>query len=265
VLTAARGESPYLTSVTAAYLPRNLRPRVTSITIHPPGTVFQRPFPVDPEIAGFEGDLPDRRAAAAGQSASSSLSLGRRTYQKGLLTIVWRAEDDNRDDLAYDVLYRREGETAWKPLKRGMSEAILVWDTSSVPNGRYFVRVVASDAPSNSPTTALTGAMESTSFDIDNTPPTIAVTSVRREGSRVIIAFDVRDADSAVQKADYSLDGDRWQTIYPRDGIADSRFEQFELALDGDAGARGVILRATDALGNVASARGEAPAPSGRR
>ena len=54
--------------------------------------------------------------------------------------------------------------------------------------------------------------------------------------------------NSAVQKADYSLDGDRWQTIYPKDGIADSRFEQFELVLDGDAGARGVILRAADAL-----------------
>ena len=76
------------------------------------------------------------------------------------------------------------------------------------------------------------------------------------------IAFEVRDANSAVQKADYSLDGDRWQTIYPKDGIADSRFEQFELVLDGDAGARGVILRATDALNNVASARGEAPARS---
>ena len=268
VLIAAKGESPYLTSVTAAYLPRNLRPRVTSITIHPPGTVFQRPFPVDPEIAGFEGDLPDKRAATTGQGiSSSSPTLGRRTYQKGLLTIVWRAEDDNRDDLSYDVLYRREGETAWKPLKRGMSEAILVWDTSSVPNGRYFVRVVASDASSNSPTTAMTGAMESTSFDIDNTPPVITVTSVRREGSRVIIAFEVRDANSAVQKADYSLDGDRWQTIYPRDGIADSRFEQFELVLDGEAGARGLILRAADALSNVASTRGEAPEPtaSGRR
>ncbi len=55
--TAARGESPLLTSVTAAYLPRNMRPRVTSITIHPPGTVFQRPFPTDPEIAGFDGDI----------------------------------------------------------------------------------------------------------------------------------------------------------------------------------------------------------------
>ncbi|HKH73418.1 MAG TPA: hypothetical protein VKA59_18800 [Vicinamibacterales bacterium] len=265
VLSAARGESPYLTSVTAAFLPRNLRPRVTSITIHPPGTVFQRPFPIDPEIAGFEGDLPDKRGAAGPASAGSSPSLGRRTYQKGLLTIVWRAEDDNRDDLAYDVLYRREGETAWKALKRGMSEAILVWDTSSVPNGRYFVRIVASDTLSNSPTTALTGAMESASFDIDNTPPTITVTSLRRDGPRVTIAFDVRDANSAVQKADYSLDGDRWQTIYPKDGIADSRFEQFELVLDGDAGARGLILRAADALGNVASARGEAPEPSGRR
>ena len=110
--------------------------------------------------------------------------------------------------------------------------------------------------------------MESTSFDIDNTPPTISVTSVRREGARVTIAFEVRDANSAVQKADYSLDGDRWLTIYPKDGIADSRFEQFELALDGDAGARGVILRASDALNNVSSTRGEAPAPepgSGRR
>jgi hypothetical protein len=266
VLIASRTESPYLTSVTAAYLPRNLRPRVTSITIHPPGTVFQRPFPVDPEIAGFEGDLPEKRAASGAASASPP-SLGRRTYQKGLLTLVWRAEDDNRDEMTYDVQYRREGETSWKILRRGMSEAILVWDTSSVPNGRYFVRVVAADTPSNSPVTALTGAMESTSFEIDNTPPTITVTSVRREGSRVTIMFEARDANSAVQKADYSLDGDRWQTIYPKDGIADSRFEQFELVLEGDAGARGLILRATDALNNVASARGEVPTPepSGRR
>jgi sugar lactone lactonase YvrE len=268
VLIAARGESPFLTSVTAAYLPRNLRPRVTSITVHPPGTVFQRPFPVDPEIAGFEGDLPERRAANAQAGGTASPSLGRRTYQKGLLTIVWRAEDDNRDDLAYDILYRREGETSWKALKRAMTEAILVWDTSSVPNGRYFVRVVASDTLSNSPTTALTGAMESPSFDIDNTPPTINVTSVRRDGGRVTITFEIRDANSSVQKADYSLDGDRWQTIYPRDGIADSRFEQFELVLDGEAGARGVILRAADALNNVSSTRGDAPtsdAASGRR
>ena len=266
VLVGARSESPLLTSVSAAYLPRNMRPRVTAITIHPPGTVFQRPFPTDPEIAGFDGELPDRRNAPP---ASAGASLGRRTYQKGLLTFVWRAEDDNRDELTYDVLYRREGETSWKLLKRAVMDSIMVWDTTSVPNGSYLLRVVATDAPSNSPATALTGAMESVSFEIDNAPPQITITSARREGTRLTLAFDVRDEHSSVQKADYSLDGDRWQTIYPRDGIADSRVEQFELVLEGEAAARGVIVRAADALNNVASARGEAPPaaapPSGRR
>ena len=267
ILTGNRGESPLLTSVSAAYLPRNLRPRVTSITIHPPGTVFQRPFPTDPEIAGFDGELPDRRNSA---NPGNSPSLGRRVYQKGLLTFVWRAEDDNKDDLSFDVFYRREGETAWKILKRNVvGDPIVVWDTTSVPNGSYLLRVVASDAGSNSPSTALTGALESSAFDIDNSPPEITIMSVRREGTRLLMEFEVRDEYSAVQRADYSLDGDRWQTIYPKDGIADSRFEQFELALEGEAAARGVIVRAADALSNVASARGEAPAStpagSGRR
>jgi hypothetical protein len=248
--------------VSAAYLPRNLRPRVTSITIHPPGTVFQRPFPTDPEIAGFDGDLPDKRAATAGGQPN----LGRRVYQKGLLTFVWRAEDDNKDDLTYDVMYRREGETSWKILKRAVVDPILVWDTTSVPNGSYLLRIVASDAPSNSPSTALNGALESSTFDIDNTPPEITISSVRREGARLLVEFEARDEYSSVLRADYSLDGDKWQSIYPKDGIADSRVELFELVLEGEAAARGVIVRATDALNNVASARGEAPAAgSGRR
>jgi hypothetical protein len=272
VLAAAREktseQAPVLTSVTAAYLPRNTRPRVTAITIHPPGTVFQRPFPTgDPEIAGFEGDTPDRRAAAQNQgtgggAVANTPALGRRAYQKGLLTFVWRGEDENRDELHYDVLYRREGETSWKPLKRGLTDPILVWDTTSVPNGRYLLQVVVSDLPSNPPDAALTASMESTTFEIDNMPPAVLVTSVRRDGPRSIIAFDVRDADSAVQKAEYSLDGDQWQTIYPKDGIADSRAEQFELVLEGETAARAVIIRATDALNNVTSARGEAPAPA---
>ena len=263
VLTGARDQAPVLNSVIAAYLPRNSRPRVTTITIHPPGTVFQRPFPTgEPELAGFEGETPDRRAAVQTANATNTNAgpaLGRRAYQKGLLTFVWRAEDDNRDELVYDVQYRREGETDWKVLRRGLRDAIFVWDTTSVPNGRYVVQVAASDLPTNAPDAALAGSMESTTFEVDNTPPTVTVTGARREGARAILAFDVRDTDSAVQKVEYSVDGDRWQTVYPKDGIADSRFEQFDLPLEGDA-ARGVIIRATDSLNNVTSARGEAPA-----
>jgi len=112
---------------------------------------------------------------------------------------------------------------------------------------------------SNSAATALTGDLESTAFDIDNTPPVITVTAVRRDGARTTLTFDVRDDNSAVQKVEYSLDGDRWQAVYPKDGIADSRVEQYELTVPEAQGAQGVVLRATDALNNVSSARGVAP------
>jgi hypothetical protein len=262
LIGAARAEPPLLTSLTAAYLPRNARPRVTSITVHTPGAVYQRPFPTgEPEIAGFDGDTPDRKAAAQVQGgAGSGPNLGRRGYEKGLLTFIWRAEDENRDDLVYDLQYRREGDTAWHPLKQGLTDSIFVWDTTSVPNGRYVVRVVATDAPSNSPATTLAGDLESAAFDIDNTPPVITVTSVRRDGPRTVLAFDVRDDNSAVLKVDYSLDGDRWQAVYPKDGIADSRVEQYELGVSETPGTRGIVLRAADALNNVTSVRGDSAA-----
>jgi hypothetical protein len=253
-----------LTSVTSAYLPRNLRPMVTSITVHPPGTVFQRPFSTgELEIAGFEDNTSDgRNPSQPNQSGGSTPppsapALGRKVYQKGLQTFVWKADDENDDRLQYDVFYRREGETAWKPLKRGLWDAIVVWDTTSVPDGTYYVKVTATDAPSNSPATALVGEFESVSFDIDNTPPVVDVQSATRTGSRATVKFVVRDEQSAVQRVEYSLDASRWQVAYPLDGIPDSRREDFEVTLDDASAARSIIIRVTDAMNNVATAVAE--------
>lgn len=265
VLTAS-GDGPVLTSVTAAYLQRNLRPVVRSITVHPPGIVFQKPFSTgEPDLAGFEDQTtPDRKLATAAMSAqsgaSSSPALGRRTYQKGLQTLVWKADDENDDDLVYDVLYRREGDPDWTVLRRNVSDPILVWDTTTVPNGTYFVRVVASDSPSNPAASALTGEQDSSAFQIDHTPPTIVIGGVRTEGRRSIVSFDVKDNDSPIQRAEFSLDGGlRWTGVFPADGIADSRTEHYELAIDGGLGENGVTIRASDSMNNVETAHVDAP------
>jgi sugar lactone lactonase YvrE len=255
VLTG-QGAGPVLTSVTAAYLQRNLRPQVRSITVHPPGIVFQKPFTTgDPELAGFEDQsTPERRlAAAASAQPGSSSPLGRRTYQKSLQTLIWKADDENDDDLVYDVLYRREGETTWKTLRKATPDAILVWDTTTIPNGTYFVKIVASDSPSNPTGTALTGELDSTAFEVDNTPPSITIGTVRVAGGRTIIPFDVKDDHSPVQRVEFSQDGQRWRGVFPVDGIADSREEHYELSLDGELGERGVTLRASDSMNNVAT------------
>jgi sugar lactone lactonase YvrE len=262
VVMTGKGDGPVLTSVTAAYLQRNLRPVVRSVTVHPPGIVFQKPFSTgDPELAGFEDQTtPERKLAqAASQTPGVSTGLGRRTYQKGLETLAWKADDDNDDELVYDVLYRREGETTWKVLRKGTSDTILVWDTTTVPNGTYFVKVVASDAPSNPASTALTGELDSSAFEVDNTPPTISVSSVRAAGGRTIITFDVKDDHSPISHVEFSQDGQHWRAVFPVDGIADSPQEHYELSVDGDLGDRGLTLRASDSMNNVVAAHVDKP------
>jgi hypothetical protein len=263
-----KGQSPVLTSITAAYLQRNVRPQVRAITVYPPGTVFQKPYSSgDPDIAGFDNQTtPDRKlataAANAQQGANAAPALGRRTYQRGLQTLMWRAEDENEDELAYDVQYRREGETTWKVLRSNMTEPILVWDTTTVPNGTYFVRIVASDAPSNAPDTALTGELDSSAFQIDNLPPQIVVQSIRTEGTKTLVVFDVKDENSPIQRVELSTDGQQWRAVFPVDGIADSRTEHYQVAVDGPLGPRGLSLRASDSMNNVVTLQVDAP---GRR
>lgn len=267
-LTGKNRSTPIVTSVTIAYLQRNLRPEVSSITVHAPGIVFQKPFSSgDMEIAGFDGTTTSRRNRDAAQNAqlgspAGAPPLGRRSYERGLQTFLWKAEDANDDELQYEIQYRREGETSWKPLKRGLTEPLYVWDTSSVPNGTYSIKVVASDGPANPPGAALSGERESESFRIDNAPPTIEIVSVRHSDGRTVVEFTVRDEHSPVQRVEYSLDADRWRTIYPKDGIADSVVEHFELVVEGGADGRAVIIRAADAMENVATARPESASGS---
>jgi hypothetical protein len=249
--------TPLLTSVSAAYLQRNVRPRVESVTVHPPGVAFQKPFSTgEAEIAGFDQEPLERRLSNQGGTPpgqSGSPALGRRIYQRGLQTLAWKADDENGDELSFDVLYRREGETSWRTLKSGLSETLTVWDTTSVPNGTYIVKVVASDAQSHPSDLALRGELESAGFDIDNTPPSVMLGTVSRDAGRFLIPVDVRDVDSPLTRVEYSLDAQSWKTAFPRDGILDSRRETFDIRLEAAAAGRTLVVRATDALNNVSS------------
>ena len=107
---------------------------------------------------------------------------------------------------------------------------------------------------------SLSGELDSSAFEIDNTPPVIAVQSVRSDGTRTIISFDVKDDSSPVQRVEFSQDGgQRWLGVFPKDGIADSKDEHYELVIDGELGERGLTLRANDSMNNVATAHVDAP------
>jgi hypothetical protein len=246
--------SPVVTSLQATYLQRNQRPTVSGLVVHPPGVVFQKPFSTgETEIAGYQAEVLERRLSNQGQPAPSTgaPTLGRRTWQKGLQTLVWKGDDTNGDDLTYAVAYRREGDTAWQTLVSGLTDAIYVWDTSAVPSGSYVVRITASDAGAQPEGSALTGEVESAAIDVDNTPPVLTAGAVTRDGGRLVVTLEVRDEHSAISRLEYAVDGRTWLPAHAADGLLDGRRESATLRLESAAAGRTVVVRATDALQNI--------------
>ena len=249
VLTSGPGATPQLTSVTLAYLPRNTPPVVSSITAYPPGVVFQLQFSDDGAIAGMDSATADARKTPG---EAMPQTLGRRMFQKGLQTITWKADDADGDRMAYTVTYRRVGDTTWHTLKADWTDSILVWDTTTVADGHYVVRVTASDAPANTPDRALTGERDSDSITVDNTPPVITIT-VSRQGAAIHLLVHAVDATSPIEKLEYSIGGGAWQLVYPGTGLADSPDERYDILVATEADLARMVVRVTDALQNVAT------------
>lgn len=254
VTLGGKTATPVVTSVSASYLQRNQRPTVSSLVVHPPGVVFQKPFSTgETEIAGYRAEAIERRLSNQGQPAPStgSPALGRRTYQQGLQTIVWKGDDANGDDLTYDIAFRREGDTQWTMLATALTDPIYVWDTAAVPSGHYVLKITASDAPSQPADLAMRGELESSVVDVDAVAPVVTVRPPARVGDRLTVGVEARDQHSAVVKVEYSVDGGPWLPAYPTDGLLDSRVEALTLSLPATAQGKVLVVRATDALHNV--------------
>jgi hypothetical protein len=252
-LKGSDSASPVLTSVTTTYLPRNRRPEITSLTVHAPGVVFQRPFSVnDTELAGLETETAGQRAAAASIAETDGGSvLGRKLYQKGLQTFAWQARDDDDDPLVYDLYFRPAGEREWTPIERKKTDTFFTWDTSSVADGTYIIRLVASDQGGNPPDTALSVERESVPFEIDNTPPTLERDPKSSEDPGTL-SLIVRDAHSPIQRVEYSVNALDWREAFPADGIADGPDERYTIRVETKEAAR-VIVRASDSMANIAT------------
>ena len=184
--------------------------------------------------------------------------------QKGYATVLWTAHDDNEDELRYAVYYRGENEQDWKLLKDKLEQKFYSWDTTSFPDGAYYLKIVATDAPSNPSATALTAERISERFEVDNTPPVVehlqAISVVTSSGAiqltGIIVKFIARDAGSSVERAQYSLDGADWILISPAGNISDAPEEHYEFTIsDTSAGEHTIAVRAYDRFENVGSAK----------
>ncbi len=249
------GHSPELMWVDAAYLEKNVEPRVDQVEITPPNYRF--PAAASSLLTPTQTiSLPPlgRRGATPAPSTSfesTSTSTPPMTLAKGYLGARWVASDPNGDALSYNVEIRGVHETEWKPLKDKVADKYLAWDSTAFPDGEYRVRVTASDAPGNPPAQALTADMESTPFLIDNTPPQITGLSATRNGGKLQVRWHAADALNAIDRAEYSLDGGDWLRVAPVTRLSDSPQLDYELNVDAGSGEHTVAVRVADDYDNV--------------
>ena len=245
--TAGATSQTWMEDTSLAYLPRNVAPEVLAISALPIGVGLQQiaQIQVDPnlESSGLDPAL----FGAVAQVAP------RRLFQRGARSFQWQAEDRNGDTLEYAIYYRALNESTFRLLKDKLRDNFYTIDGATLADGRYIIRIVASDAPDNPLGQALSGERLSEPVDIDNTPPAFRVVALpQSSGSGSRAAFEVTDATGKIKKADFSLDGAPWTPLFPDDGIADSGQERYSVELPALApGEHTISLRAFDGSGNV--------------
>ncbi len=168
--------------------------------------------------------------------------------------IKWEASDPNGDRMVFDLHFRQRGREPWILLDEDIKESQYSWDTKTVPDGRYQLRVIAKDKPDNPPTLALRDARISEEIIVDNTPPRISELRVQRlAAGRVRIQCRITDAGTPITAAHYTVDSkDEWVAVLPEDDIFDSPTESLSFEIDGLlAGEHRVAIKAEDEQRNV--------------
>lgn len=232
--------SPVIHSVAIGYLQENAAPIITDLIVH---------------------DANERYTAMEGRSSGAEYSnkgiaypqqLSKAQKVQGHRSVEWSFEDPNGDPMIFDLFYHKVGASYWKALAKDVESSVYAWDTRQMPDGRYEIRIIGTDAPGNPPALKRSAEKVSEPFWIDNTGPVIGKFAQKWEANEIQVVFNVSDAIHPVRKVEFSLDAEDWQLLYPQDGICDSRSEEFMLRIPRTAGdTRTIAVKAVDEFDNI--------------
>jgi hypothetical protein len=184
------------------------------------------------------------------------------THDRDSIGVKWTAHDENDDQLVYSIYYRGDGEDRWLLLKENLTDKAYSFDASLLPDGGYFLKVVASDAPSHSPGEALTAEKESSRFEVDTTPPRVENLAASVDGGPIHVTFRAVDNFQPIRRAEYSIDAGDWKYVEPVGQISDSKTETYDFKVAPEKGKDGtsasehvVVVRVYNRYDNMGAAK----------
>jgi len=226
--------SPLVDEVDVAHQVPNMAPQVSAIKI----------------MASPENEAPRPNLQTGMSQGVGKATQPRTTGRQRIVT--WEAADPNDDELVYTLEYRSGPKSPWIVLQDKLKEPQYQWDTRGVSDGRYELRVTASDARANEPGTGRTGTRTSDAVVVDNTPPMLGDLKAEPIAGGVRISAKIVDRTSGVASVEYAINSrDDWQAVGASDKIFDSPEEGVDFEIRNLApGAYQIALRAVDDHGN---------------
>ncbi len=252
VMAGGQMDGPSLSQVDVAYLPKNVAPRVDVVEATPANYRFPAPsFTIIPSAVTLTLPAIGKAQTSVSTMAGDGSNSPSLTYARGMIGARWLAVDDNNDALEFALEIKGENEQGWKPLKDKIRDRYYSFDATAFGDGKYQVRVTASDSIANPLNQGLSSQGVSALFLIDNTAPRIQDLGASPAGGRVNLRFKAGDAASVITKAEISLNGNDWRLIDPTVRLADSKDLEFQLQLERPgAGELTIAVRVTDEFDN---------------
>lgn len=259
------GGLPSISWVSLAYQPKNVAPVIDDIALQDPGIrvvgFAQQPngpgtaVPVTLRTPHGPGASSPAPMDGDASSRASRMEVPPQGFEgRGYQSVLWSAHDDNDDDLMYSIYYRGEGEQGWRLLKDKLTQKYYSWDTSSMPDGAYYLKIIASDSPSNPPDQALSTERQSDRFEVANTPPRIESLRADTNNPTVKVTFEGVSSTDPIERAEYSLDSAEWQVVLPVGQISDAPKESYQIELVNlSAGEHTIAVQITDRFNNTSA------------
>ena len=176
----------------------------------------------------------------------------RKGYIPGARSFSWKATDKNGDSLLYSLYYRQENEDSWRLIVKDLADGSYTMDGLDFGDGIYFARIVVSDKASNPSDQALEDRLESKAFVIANSLPVVEWKNVEAQASTVSASFSAETTGSSIYQVEIAIDTERWEVVFPEDGVTDESQEDFAVTLsDLKSGPHTLKVRVIDEVGNL--------------
>jgi hypothetical protein len=240
------------------HLPQNRRPVLSDFRFFSPNLALVPGAQPPPQVTTTLGQILNQPKDNPEEKRRAPLLNSPIVPAPGMQLVYWSISDSESDAVIATFSLRRDGDTAWTDVAVDTALPYAQFDTSALPDGLYFTRLVVRETSPRPASERLSVTFETDDLRVDRSPPAVIEGTATVVGDALVVTIHGRDALSLLEGAEFRFNNGLERTIeQPVDGILDGQEERFVLEIPRAeiAGASSVEISLYDAALNRTSIR----------